>query len=164
MYPVQMPSRMYLIFATKQRIIFFDPPCGLRWGDFFYHDRFEFCKSLSPLFPGLRETGFAELAYTNLIQLFCAFLNVVSIFPHKISFAVRKLLQLSNISLFWPISLPGGGEAHWKYRKCKSLSKHTYYTIGAGENHSSWCGRVECLEMVFNGLSSSGMEEREYIL
>ena len=109
MYPVQMPSCMYLIFATKQRIIFFDPPCGLRLGDFFYPDRFKFCKSLSPLFPGLRETGFAELAYTNLIQLFCAFLNVVSIFPHKISFAVRKLLQLSNISLFWPISLPGGG-------------------------------------------------------
>ena len=39
-----------------------------------------------PLFPGLRETGFVELAYKDLFQLICTFLNVVgtsSIFPHK---------------------------------------------------------------------------------
>ena len=28
MYPVQMPSLMYLIIAKKQRITFFDPPVG----------------------------------------------------------------------------------------------------------------------------------------
>ena len=31
MYPVQMPSLMYLIFAKKQRITFFDPPSQKNW-------------------------------------------------------------------------------------------------------------------------------------
>ena len=52
----------------------------------FHRDRIDFCKSFSPFFPGLRETGL-ELAYADLIQLVCALLNVIctsGICLHKI--------------------------------------------------------------------------------
>ena len=67
--------------------MFFCPSClGGLGKNVFHPDRIDFCKSFSPFFPGLRETGL-ELAYADLIQLVCALLNVIctsGICLHKI--------------------------------------------------------------------------------
>ena len=76
--PIQMLSLMYLIFSEKLRIACCDP-LGVRVGNFFSHpDCIEFCESLGPPIPCLRETGFAEMSYMDLFQLFCVFLNGVN--------------------------------------------------------------------------------------
>ena len=56
-YPVQMLSLVYLIFVKKQRITFFDPPGRRVVQKMFHPDRIRFCKSLSPFFLSLSETG-----------------------------------------------------------------------------------------------------------
>ena len=96
MYPVQMPSLMHLIFAKKQKT-FFGLPVGRVWQNCFtLHDRFRFCKSLSPLFPGFSskpvpaETAKPDFYFKLLGALLCCLYQ--QYYPPQIkciSFAVR---------------------------------------------------------------------------
>ena len=110
MYPVRMPSLMYLIFAKKQRITFFGPPGGRVGWQFFHPNRIRFGKSRSPLFRGLSFlTGFALMAYADLFELFGAYLMlpVSAIFSptdkmyficSKGKFRIKFILKL-NVSI-----------------------------------------------------------------
>ena len=53
MYPVQTSSLMYLIFAKKQRIKFFDPQGGRIVQKMFHPDQIRFCESFGLLLQAL---------------------------------------------------------------------------------------------------------------
>ena len=62
-----------------------------------------------PFLPGLRETGFAQLAYADLFQLLCAFLYVVStssISPHTQTYFICRKDKNAHIS----VTAKEGGE------------------------------------------------------
>ena len=92
-----MPSLIYLIFAKKQRITFFDPPGGL--GEIFFYritDRIRFCKSLSPFFSrAWVQNRFLPRQHSLIFIPNClAHFYVGSISPTN-SFAVRTFLRKS---------------------------------------------------------------------
>ena len=68
-YPVQMLSLVYLIFVKKQRITFFDPPGRRVVQKMFHPDRIRFCKSLSPFFLSLSETGSCRDGFHGFIWI-----------------------------------------------------------------------------------------------
>ena len=91
MYPVQMPSLMYLIFAKQQRIKFFEKSGGQDGQKNFHPDRIRFCKSLSPLFLGLSAKPIpAEMAYPDFILNYLAHFYVVVFFHVTSSYFLIK--------------------------------------------------------------------------
>ena len=104
MYPVQMPSLMYLIFAKKQRITFFDLPDGRVGLKFFTLIVLDSAYHWAP-FPSFCANQFLPRWHSLIFCPNClAHFYIIGTrqhFPPRVSFAVRKKWKKASYYEDW---------------------------------------------------------------